>query len=671
MSLLRVEGCSKSYSGRDVLRDVSLRLEENERAGLVGPNGAGKTTLLRLIAGEEEPDAGAIHLRRGARLGYLRQDPAFTPGRSLREEALAAFAELDGLERRLREMEAELRARPGDAALLAEYGEALQRFEARGGYEREARTDRVLAGLGFPPETWDVRVELLSGGQRVRLGLARLLLEQPDLLLLDEPTNHLDLDAIEWLERYLAEVHRGAVLMVSHDRVFLDRTVTRIFAVHDGTVEAYSGNYTAYVEQRRRRLEAAEEEWRRVEEERRRLEEYVRRYRAGNRATQAKSREKRLARLPSVERPKLDERRLRLAFEPAARGGREVLQVEGLGHRFDGRLLFRGFSARVERGERVGLVGPNGAGKTTMLRLLLGELAPSEGEVLWGAGVDIGYFSQDLRGLREDRSVLDEIMEAGDFTLEEARTLLARFLFRGEDVFRRVEHLSGGERNRLLLAKLVLSRANVLILDEPTNHLDIPAREALEEALDAFPGTMFFVTHDRYFLRLATRLWVFEGGAVRDFRGTYAEWEAARRAAAGAAGTPSEGGPGARGADAPAPRGAAAGGPAAADTGAAAAAGRGSEASAAPGSAPLSKNERRRLEAALRAAEERIEALEAERAALEGQLADPDLYRDEARAQAAVQRFRAVEEELERLYEEWERRAAALQSQDSAAPWQS
>lgn len=658
MSLLRIERCSKSYRGEDVLRDVSLRLEEHERAGLVGPNGAGKTTLLRLIVGEEEPDAGAIHLKRGATTGYLRQDPVFTPGRSLREEARAAFADLDRLEARLRELEAAMRARPEDEALLAEYGEALHRFEERGGYERDARTDRVLAGLGFPPETWNVRVEHLSGGQRIRLGLARLLLEQPDLLLLDEPTNHLDLDAIEWLEGYLAEAYRGAVLMVSHDRVFLDRTVTKIFAVHDGTVETYPGNYTFYVQERRRRLEAAEEEWRRVQEERARLEAYVRRYKAGNRATQAKSREKMIARLPSVERPRTDERRMRLTFEPATRAGREVLEVEGLGHRFDGRALFRGFSAKVERGERVGLIGPNGAGKTTMLKVLVGELAPAEGEALWGAGVEVGYFSQDLRGLDDDRTVLDEIMSAGDFTLEEARSLLARFLFRGDDVFRKVAHLSGGERNRLLLAKLVISRANVLVLDEPTNHLDIPAREALEEALAAFPGTMFFVTHDRYFLRLATRLWIFEGGRVRDFRGGYAEWEAVRQAER-------EGPP----AEPVAPERERATG-AVRDPGAFNAP-VGAAAAPAPARAGLSKNERRRLEEALRETEARIEELEAERVALERELADPDLYRDEARAQEAVHRFRAIEDELSELYERWERHASVLQSQDSAAPWQS
>jgi ATP-binding cassette subfamily F protein 3 len=625
MSLLQVQGLAKFHGGRAVFRDVGFALARGERAGLVGPNGAGKTTLLEILAGRAEPDHGTVALARGVEVGYLPQDPDLPQGR-LRAVALAARPDFAAAARRMAALEAELAA---GRDVLAEYAEAQHAFEHAGGYDWEHRVDEVLGGLGFGPADHGTDLARLSGGQRLRAALARLLLRQPDLLLLDEPTNHLDAGAVAWLEGWLPRFP-GTVLVVSHDRYFLDRVCSHVFELDGGHLTAYRGNYSAYVRQRAERLAAEEQAAERLEAEREKLRAYVERYRAGNRARQARSRERRLQRLeeePGQRTVAPQAAPMRLHFRPRGGSPREVLALEGVAKRFGERELIAPFSAEVLRGERVGVVGPNGAGKTTLLRVLAGEEEPSAGEVWWGAGTRVGFFRQDLGGLDDDQTVLEAVLDAdADLTPGSARDLLARFLFRGDAVFTRVGDLSGGERNRLSLCRLMLAGDNVLLLDEPTNHLDIPAREALEAALLAFPGTLIVASHDRYLLdRVATRIWALEGGRVADIPGGYAAY-AARLAAAAATPPP------------PAP--------------------------ARPGrSSPPRLPRPTRPAVDMEALEAAITRLEADVATLEERLADPGLYRS-GNAPAAVAAYDAAKTELARLYAEWEAGVATLEAKE-------
>jgi ATP-binding cassette subfamily F protein 3 len=637
VSVVEALEVSKAFGAHPVLEGVSLRLAWGDRAGLVGPNGAGKTTLLRLLAGREAPDRGRIAVARGARVGYLEQDPPLPGDRTVREAALEAFAALEQLEARLTALAAALAAGAASPELLREYGELQARFEQAGGYAREHLAEATLAGLGLGPELWPVPVRHLSGGQRVRLALARLLLAEPDLLLCDEPTNHLDAEAVEWLEQRLVR-WKGALLVVSHDRYFLDRVCNRILELDAGRLTAYAGGYTAYVRQRTEALARAAEEQARAAQEEERLEAFVQRYRAGNRARQARSRLHRLERLraehapvrtsawsPTAEGGPGAGPRLRL--EPRAATGREVLSVEGLAKAYGPKVLFGPWDAVVERGERVGIVGPNGAGKTTLLRLLAGQEPPDAGGAYWGRGVLVSWLRQDLGGLDDEATVLDNVLQARpDLGAAEARRLLARFLFRGEAVFRRAGDLSGGERTRLLLCLLSLEQGNVLLCDEPTNHLDVPAREALQEALEAFSGTLLLVSHDRYLLeRLCTRIWWLHDGRVDDIRGGYGEYLARREAWRQAEATR-----------------------------------RATERSEREPARP-DRGERRRVAeqrrraAELQAVEARIRSAEAELAALGERLGRPELYRDGQEAARAVAAYRAAEAALQALYAEWER----------------
>lgn len=628
MSVVVVEQLQKSFGHHTVFRQVGFALGWGERAGLVGPNGVGKTTLLDIIAGRQAADAGRVALARAARVGYLTQEPELPAGRTVRDAALAAFTHLEDLEARLAALAEEMAGGSAPAETLAAYGDLQARFEQGGGYAREHTAEATLNGLGLPAALWDVPVERLSGGQRVRLALCRLLLAEPDLLLCDEPTNHLDADAVEWLEARLLR-WTGALLLVSHDRYFLDRVAGRIVELTAEGAALYSGNYSSYARQRAERAAAAEQAAAEAAAEEERLRAYIERYRAGNRARQAKSREKRLQRL-RAEAPQAGPAAARgpgLRFQPRSGTGREVLSVEGLAKAYGGKTLFRPWEAQVFRGERVGIVGPNGAGKTTLLRLLAGEEAPDAGGAYWGRGVEVSWFRQDMSGLDDEATVLENVLEAsGDQGAAEARNLLARYLFRGDAVFRRAGDLSGGERNRLLLCLLSLEHANVLLCDEPTNHLDIPGREALEEALAAFPGTLFLVSHDRFLLdRLCTRIWWVEGGSVRDIPEGYAAYQAARALAAVA--------PVGRAAPAPA--------------------------SPARPTASPARQERRRRDR-LAELEVAIGALEEELRALEVRLAEPELYRDGRAAAAAVTSYDEGRTRLQALYAEWEALAESV-----------
>src|SRR5215216_6020815 len=493
------------YHGGDlkVLSGVSLSVEAGEKIGLVGRNGAGKTTLLEILAGYSEADSGSVERVGGARVGMTSQSLyAGERGRiSVEEEIISAFAPLITREKELEELESRLSENPS-ATILERYGRLQGEFERDGGYDYRARAASTLSGLGFAPEDWKRPVGSFSGGEQSRIALARLLLEEPDLILLDEPTNHLDLRAIEWLENFVKGA-KSAVLVVSHDRYFLDATVGSILELEDAELVRYVGNYTRYAAEKKARSEQLARKAKANAERRAQLERFIEKNRAkARKASQAKSKQKLLDRMEKIEDPRRSSKNVRLDLGGATvRAGRVVLEMEDVLYAYGAdEPLLEDLDLVVERGERVALLGPNGTGKTTIMRLGAGELSPQRGSVRLGHNVVPAYQDQQIARLDDNKTVLQETIGATGLKAPEARDLLGAFLFSGEDVFKRVSSLSGGERNRLSLAEIVVSGANLLLLDEPTNNLDIPAREALEEALLGYRGTMFFISHDRYFL---------------------------------------------------------------------------------------------------------------------------------------------------------------------------
>jgi ATP-binding cassette subfamily F protein 3 len=526
MSLIQAIGLSKSFGANDVFSDLNLSIPQRARIGLVGANGVGKTTLVRILLGLEEPSAGEVQRARGLRMGYLPQQAQLDSQRTLWQECRKVFDELLALQDELRRMESLLSQQP---ELLETYGRLQETFERRGGYTYEVRIRQTLTGLGFSPHDFERPLRQLSGGQRTRAALARLLLGEYDLLFLDEPTNHLDTNAVEWLETYLAD-WPGAALIISHDRYFLDRVVDEVWEMTP-MLETYRGNYTAYLAQRAeryaRRIEEYEAQRALVEKE----QEFIRRNLAGQNSRQAQGRRKRLDRMLAEARltPPPQPRRLHLSLEPASRSGDLVLQTHGLVVGYEAaQPLFDVPDLVLRRGECAAIWGPNGAGKTTFLKTLLGQVPPLQGELCFGAGLKIGYFAQAHESLNPAHSLLEEILTADPhLTPAEGRQLLARFLFSGDDVFQSVQSLSGGERSRLALACLSLQGANLLLLDEPTNHLDLPAQETLQAMLADYRGTILLVSHDRYLMdALATQVWEVRPQArqLRIFEGTYSEY---------------------------------------------------------------------------------------------------------------------------------------------------
>jgi ATP-binding cassette subfamily F protein 3 len=533
MSLLNGVNLSKSFGPNDLFTGLTLSIPQRARIGLVGPNGVGKTTLVRILVGLEEPTGGEVQRSRGLHIGYLPQEAALDSPRTLWDECLTVFSTLRERQTELRRLEGAMAADPGNESLLATYGKLQEDFERQGGYTFETRIRQTLSGLGF--EAGDLKRPLaqLSGGQRTRALLAKLLLSEPDLLVLDEPTNHLDIAAVEWLENYLRD-WKGALLIVSHDRYFLDQVAEAIWEMTPA-LEEYRGNYSAYMRQReeryRRRLEEYQAQMAFIEKE----EEYIRRNIAGQNTRQAQGRRKRLERLLEEARltPPQQPRSLHLKLEPTARSGDLVLRTYGLSVGYADEptgALFSVPDLTLTRGECAAIIGPNGAGKTTLLKTLLGQLPPLAGQVEPGASLQIGYFAQAHEGLHSDQTLMAAIESvAPQLRPGEVRDYLAKFLFTGDDAFKPVSALSGGERGRLALACLALQGANLLLLDEPTNHLDLAAQEALQSILAAFGGTILLVSHDRYLIdALATQVWEVlpDPGTLRLYNGAYSAYKA-------------------------------------------------------------------------------------------------------------------------------------------------
>lgn len=526
--LFRLEEIYKSYGAQDVLRGVTFQINPAERIGLVGRNGAGKTTIFRLVAGTEEPDSGQVILLRGLRAGVLNQQPQFSGALSVREEALAVFTQMRDMETEISRLEHVMGEATGAALdeAMHDYSDLRHRYEIMGGFSYHSRAEAVLVGLGFKADDLVKPADQLSGGQKARLALAKLLLAEPDVLLLDEPTNHLDVNAVEWLEDFLSE-YKSAFVIISHDRFLLDRTATKIIEIDAGKAAIYPGNYTAYVRQREERRLAAMREYEQQQEMIARTEEFIRRNIAGQKTKQAKSRRNMLERLDRVEAVR-ENQSGDFQFQKIARAGDNVLAVKDLAIGYGASALASNISFLLRRGERLGIIGPNGSGKTTFLKTIFGDLEPVGGGLTWGANVQIAYFDQELSSLDLTSTVIEELaIVAPRAAPGELRSYLAKFLFTGEDVYKPVAALSGGERSRIALAKLIYSQTNVLALDEPTNHLDIPSREALEQALAEYPGTIITVSHDRYFLdRIATEILHFENGAATYHMGSYSDYYA-------------------------------------------------------------------------------------------------------------------------------------------------
>ncbi len=505
MLIITGKDISKAYGTDIIFEDVCFGVEKGDRVGIVGANGTGKTTLLGIIAGDIEATSGNLYIRNDFNIGYLRQQNQFGGSGTVRSQAEKSFTHLFEMEKRLEQLQLAITDHESDSFEkdLEEYTRLIEEYERKGGYTYKSELGAMLTHMGFDEEAQNKEISKLSGGERTRLALSCLLLSKPDVLMLDEPTNHLDLHMLEWLEAYL-DNYKGTIMVVSHDRYFLDRITNRIFDLGGGTLEAYTGNYSTFLVKREEHLEAMRREYEKQQAEIARQEEMIRRFKqhgTEHLAKRAASREKRLAMMEIKEKPKLKQYRMKLSFEADFRSGGEVLEAEDLSKSYGGRKLFDHTGLLIRKGERVCIIGDNGIGKTTLLKILMGLEKPDNGYLRIGYNVNFGYYDQGQLLLDENETVLGEMKNAYHlYTDTEMRSLLGRFLFTGDDVFKQVKDLSGGEKAKLSLLKLMLSGANTLVLDEPTNHLDIESKEIVEEALMEFEGTLLIVSHDRYLL---------------------------------------------------------------------------------------------------------------------------------------------------------------------------
>jgi len=646
--MIQIEAIGKSYAGQPILRDLSWRIPDRERIGLVGPNGAGKTTLCRLLAGVEEPDEGRIVRPRETTVGYLPQEAAGNPEGSVLAEVLAGFADVWQVEREMEDVAARLAAATGaeSAALTARYGDLQHRFEALGGYRLETEANTILSGLGFRPPEFSRPLSEFSGGWRMRAMLARLLLQRPSLLLLDEPTNHLDIESLEWLESFLAD-YEGTVVIVSHDRYFLNRMVTSIAELAPSGLTVYPGDYDEYLVQRQARRELLEAQARNQAKRIAEIERFIERFRyQASKARQVQSRVKMLDRIDRMVVE--DEARvIRFSFPQPPRTGRRVATLKAIHKAYGDNVVYAGVDFEVERGAKIALVGPNGAGKSTLLRMLAGALAFDRGERTLGAHVAVHYYAQhQLEALTPTLTVFEELERAApEFGQTRLRTILGTFLFSGDAVEKKISVLSGGEKARVALAKMLVRPAALLCLDEPTNHLDLASREVLESALAAFPGTIVFISHDRYFInRIATGIVEVARGTLVTYLGTYDDYlDAKARATAAESSTAPEprlpAAPSVPTRPEPAPR---ANRP---------------EASKRTGKVAKDVRElRRRLEDV----ERQIHALEARLAEIGERLGDPAFYADSERVRAVAAERKSAEEQVTWLMREWEQLSTAL-----------
>ena len=528
MISLSLKNITKAYGTDIILKDVTFSINESEKVGLVGVNGAGKTTLFRILCSTLLPDSGEIYVQKDKRIGYLSQSLDLDEHSTIFEETLKVFGSIKAIEHRMRELERLMSQHSDESShsgLLKEYGQLQDEYDRQNGYGCESFARGVLIGLGMQPASFDKEIRFLSGGQKTRVALAKLLLQSPDILLLDEPTNHLDLDALEYLEGFLKD-YKGTVIVISHDRYFLDVITSRTLELTSGIIEEYNGNYSAFIAQRQKRYEDRMSSYEEQQKEIKRLEEIIERYRSFNREKsirQAESREKALARIERIDRPAIDTKAAKISFDIKYRSGNDVIIIENLAKSYGQLHLFHDLSFMIRRGERVALIGQNGKGKTTIFKILCGLEEADGGYVRLGKNVDIGYYEQEQKNLSLDNTVIDEIWdEYPDMTITQVRNALAAFLFTGDDVFKPISLLSGGERCRVSLLKVMLSKANLLLLDEPTNHLDILSREAVEDALLSYEGTLFVISHDRYFLnKVINRIMVLEDQVLTEYPGGF------------------------------------------------------------------------------------------------------------------------------------------------------
>lgn len=533
MAVITLSNIKKAFGNRDLFEDTSFFVNERERVSLIGANGTGKTTLLRIICGEESADSGTVNMEPGVTVGYLPQEVDLPEIAEMFLAVMGVTPELLACASELADLEVKIKHAAGDEAhkLGSHYAEVSHKFDSLHGFDYQISAKAILLGLGFDESDLSKPVRALSGGQKTRAALARLLLLSPDLLLLDEPTNHLDIQACEWLQDYLKERYNGAALIVSHDRYFLDQVVSRVLELENGAISAYKGNYSAFAHQKADKIEEQRKLYKLQQKEIARIESAIQTLFSDRKFSRRDSKVKQLERIQRVQAVR-DQKTVKVSFASAVRSGREVLRLGKLSKSYPGRGLFANVEYVAERGRKIGIVGPNGSGKTTLLKIIADRETPDSGEVVFGHNVDPVYFAQEFDHLVPSRTVLEELLADADITASQARDILAKFLFMGDDSFKKVEVLSGGEQCRLALAKVLANSPNLLLLDEPTNHLDIASREALEEALKAYNGTVITASHDRYLLdAIADEIIEIKDGEFSHYLGNYSNYREKLRAA--------------------------------------------------------------------------------------------------------------------------------------------
>ena len=525
--ILNATNISKSFGSNEIIKDATFLVNEHEKVAIVGVNGAGKTTLLKILTGEESADSGSITLAKDAKLGYLRQINNVDSALSIIDELYTVIEPILNMEKRMSQMQEDMKHLTGSELeeLYSSYTALTHSYELMDGYAAKSRVVGILKGLGFEEIDFDRKINTLSGGQKTRVFLAKLLLEEPDIILLDEPTNHLDLRSIEWLESYLLN-YKGAVIIVSHDRYFLDKIVSKVIDIENGNVQMYLGNYTDFSNKKQMLLDAKMKEYLNQQQEIKHQEAVITKLKQFNREKsikRAESRQKQLEKIERVEAPQTYSENMRLSLDISKESGKDVLTVHNLSKSFDQKKLFWDINFEIKRGERVAIIGDNGTGKTTLLKIINGLLEPDTGEVIYGSNVSVAYYDQEHQVLHMDKTLFDELSDTyPEMTNTQIRNILAAFLSTGEDVYKKIADLSGGERGRVSLVKLMLSKANFLLLDEPTNHLDIVSKDVLENALNNFPGTVCYVSHDRYFInKTATRILDLTENRLLNYIGNY------------------------------------------------------------------------------------------------------------------------------------------------------